>query len=82
MILNAKQMYSYIKSRGFIQSKDVLGTYFDKGDHKLTINKQADWYTCFHNVKQGTGWQLVAKSTIFDNYQLALSWVVKEIEKI
>ncbi|AEO93383.1 gp121 [Bacillus phage G] len=81
MLSDTKQMYSFIKMRGFKQSKDVLGTYFDKGDHKLTINKQAGWFICYYNRKSGMSWQLIAKSQTLDNFSSALGWVVQEIQK-
>lgn len=76
-----KQMYSFMKMKGYSHSKDVLGTYFDNHKRKLTINKQANWYTCFHNEKQGNGWVLMNKSGVFDSFQAALNWVVMEVQK-
>ena len=79
-MMDTKQMYSFIKMRGFTHYTDVLGTYYNKGQHRLTINKQAQWYNCFYNVNDGFAWQLVSKSQTFDNFPAALNWVVKEIE--
>lgn len=82
MVPDLKQMYNYTKMKGYQHSKDVLGTYFDKDGHKMSIVKQASWYTCFHNVQKGQGWQLISKSEIFDGFGPALHWVVKEMDKI
>ena len=75
------QMLGFIKMKGYSSSKDVLGTYFDKHDRKLSIMKQATWYTCYNNIKVKDQWQLVNKSRIFDNFQEALHWVFQEAQK-
>ena len=76
-----KKLFSFIKLKGYTQSKDVLGFYFDKGDRKLSIMRNASWFICYHNVKVNDSWQLVNKSQIFDNFGSALLWVAREIEK-
>lgn len=82
MIPDVKQMYSYMKLKGYKHTKDVLGTYFDKDEEvKFTINKQANWYICYHNVKKNDVWALVNKSMAFDSFGVALHWVVKEVEQ-
>lgn len=78
--MNVKQMLSFMKMKGFMQSKDVLGTYFDRDNRKFTINKQAQWFTCYHNVKSGMSWELVSKSQVFNDFSSALNWVVREVE--
>lgn len=81
MLPDVKQMYSFMKAKGFRHSKDALGIYFDKNNHKISINKQANWYTCYHNILQENSWILLSKSQIFSNFQEALYWATKEIEK-
>ncbi|MDF2534037.1 MAG: hypothetical protein K0R18_194 [Bacillales bacterium] len=80
-MLDIKKMYSHIKSIGYSHSKDDLGTYFDMDGQKLSIIKTGLWYTCYHNTRIDGNWHLTAKSQVFDKFEQALGWIVKEIEK-
>jgi hypothetical protein len=82
MVYDAKQLYSFIKTRGYTKTNDALGTYFDKGNNRMSIMKQGSWYICYHNQRHGASWIPVNKSTTFSDFGEAMHWIATQISKI
>lgn len=81
MGISIKQLLSILKTNGYIKTSDDLGTYFDKNGRKFSCMKHGFNYICYHNIKLDKDWNLVNKSNIIKDYQEALIWVVREVQK-
>ena len=80
MVPKTTELFMEIKRYGFQRTSDDLGTYFTKGEVRMSCMKHGHMYLCYYNKLVGKEWVLQSKS--YQPFKLddALVWIVRLIQ--
>jgi len=81
MNIEEKNNLQLIKSKGFTITKDVMGTYFDKGNKKFSIIQIGDIYNCYLNERETEHSSYKLKNSYVSQIQLnqCLKWILNNM---
>lgn len=71
----AQKYAKAIEQLGFAKMKDVLGTYYTKGIHKISIMNHGNTWICYYNQFQTDRWVMLARTNAIMDYIEVLKWV-------
>lgn len=71
----AQKYAKNIEQLGFTKTKDILGTYYTKTIHKISIMNHGNTWICYYNQYQSDAWVMLARTNPMMDYIEVLKWV-------